>query len=128
MNLDVEQIIKLKESGFTIEEIKEIGGFNAQSKVNKDVLNDNADITKIEKDIEKPKDKEEKVELNDNIKEMMNNFKTEMDEKIKSFKEAIQLSNMNQNLGNQEELNSKQIAEYFTANVINPSYKGGIKE
>lgn len=126
--MNIEDVIKLKESGFTIDEIKQLMNTNPpQMKVEenqdeKKVL-DNQDEKKVLDNQEKVLDKKDGGGELNAFEEMMNQFKQSMNQQMEAFKETIQLSNMNQNLGNLDSNDSKKIAEEFTAKIINPKYK-----
>ena len=121
--MNIEDVIKLKESGFTIDEIKQLMNTNpSQQTTQKDeTVEDN-------KGAQEEKVLEEKVldkgggEMNVFV-DMMNQFKDSMNQQMEAFKQTIHLSNMNQNLGNLEQNDSSKIAEEFTANIINPKNK-----
>ena len=126
--MNIEDVIKLKESGFTIDEIKQLMDTNPPLK--KDVkiqaeekALDNQDEKKVLDNQEKVLDKKDSGGELNVFEEMMNQFKDSMNQQMEAFKETIHLSNMNQNLGNLDSNDSKKIAEEFTAKIINPKYK-----
>lgn len=118
--MNIEEIIKLKESGFTIDEIKQLMNTNPpQMKVE-----EQAQIEESEKVLEEQVPVQEKSGGDLNVfEEMMNQFKDSMNQQMEAFKQTIQLSNMNQNFIDGSENDSRKIAEEFTANIINPKYK-----
>lgn len=124
--MNIEDVIKLKESGFTIDEIKQLMDTNPpQVKDEQKEVLDNQEKVLDTKDVLDKKEVLEKDsggELNA-FEEMMNQFKESMNQQMEAFKETIHLSNMNQNLGNLDSNDSKKIAEEFTAKIINPKYK-----
>lgn len=118
--MNIEDVIKLKESGFTIDEIKQLMNTNPPQMKDeqKEILDNQEEVI----------DKKEVLEKNSGgelnaFEEMMNQFKQSMNQQMEAFKETIHLSNMNQNLGNLDSNDSKKIAEEFTAKIINPKYK-----
>lgn len=116
--MNIEEMIKLKEAGFTAQEIKELMNITPQEmKVEEKVLD-----KKEEKKEEKVLDKKEenKPEVNA-FEEMMNSFKESMNQQMEAFKQQIQLSNMNANLGAEQD--SSVTAEQVVANIINPYTK-----
>lgn len=121
--MNIEDVIKLKESGFTIDEIKQLMNTSSpemkDEKIAKNEILDNQEKILDTKEV---LDKKETGELNA-FEEMMNQFKESMNQQMEAFKETIHLSNMNQNLGNLDSNDSKKIAEEFTAKIINPKYK-----
>ena len=114
--MNVDDIIKLKESGFTIDEINQLMNTTnpPQMKVE--------ESKESEKVLDNQKENSSGGELNA-FEEMMNQFKDSMNQQMEAFKQTIQLSNMNQNLGNLDVNDSRKIAEEFTAKIINPKYK-----
>lgn len=120
--MNIDDIIKLKESGFTIDEINQLMDTKnppLEKKVEEVKEERNLD-EKIQ--AENQEAKSGGVELNA-FEEMMNQFKDSMNQQMEAFKQTIQLSNMNQNMGNIDENDSRKIAEEFTAKIINPKYK-----
>lgn len=117
--MNIEDIIKLKESGFTIDDIKQLMNTNPpQMKVE-----EKAQVEESEKVLEQvPVQESSGGELNA-FEEMMNQFKDSMNQQMEAFKQTIQLSNMNQNFNSVDENDSRKIAEEFTAKIINPKYK-----
>ena len=122
--MNIEDVIKLKESGFTIDEIKQLMNTNppqkkdVETQVEEKVLDNQEEVLEKKEVLEKSSG----GELNA-FEEMMNQFKDSMNQQMEAFKETIHLSNMNQNLGNLDSNDSKKIAEEFTARIINPKYK-----
>ncbi len=118
--MNIDDIIKLKESGFTIDDIKQLMNTNPpQVKVE-----EKAQVEESEKALDNQVPVQEKSggELNA-FEEMMNQFKDSMNQQMEAFKQTIQLSNMNQNFNSVDENDSRKIAEEFTAKIINPKYK-----
>lgn len=121
--MNIEDMIKLKEAGFTAQEIKELMNNSPQEmKVEeKDKLNDSInsiDVKKIEE--ENHSGDEENPEINA-FESMMKQFEDSMNEQMKAFKETIQLSNNNANI--QSENPSGFTAEDVVARIINPYTK-----
>lgn len=122
--MNIDDIIKLKESGFTIEEINQLmntANPPLEKKVEESKESEKA-LENQEKVLDNQETKSGGVELNV-FEEMMSQFKDSMNQQMEAFKQTIQLSNMNQNIGNVEENDSRKIAEEFTAKIINPRYK-----
>ena len=122
--MNIEDVIKLKESGFTIDEIKQLMDTNPPQEKDVEIQAEKEVLDNQEKVLEKKEvlEKDSGGELNA-FEEMMNQFKESMNQQMEAFKETIHLSNMNQNLGNPDVNDSKRIAEEFTAKIINPKYK-----
>lgn len=127
--MNIEDVIKLKESGFTIDEIKQLMNTSSpemkdEKIVKNEVLENQEKVLDTKEILDKKEvlDKKDTGELNA-FEEMMNQFKESMNQQMEAFKETIHLSNMNQNLGNPDVNDSKRIAEEFTAKIINPKYK-----
>ena len=122
--MNIEDVIKLKESGFTIDEIKQLMDTNPPQKKDVEIQAEKEVLDNQEKVLDKKEvlEKDSGGELNA-FEEMMNQFKESMNQQMEAFKETIHLSNMNQNLGNLDSNDSKRIAEEFTAKIINPKYK-----
>lgn len=122
--MNIEDVIKLKESGFTIDEIKQLMDTNPPLKKDVEIQVEKEVLDNQEKVLDKKEvlEKDSGGELNA-FEEMMNQFKDSMNQQMEAFKETIHLSNMNQNLGNPDVNDSKRIAEEFTAKIINPKYK-----
>lgn len=124
--MNIEDVIKLKESGFTIDEIKQLMDTNPPQMKDeqKEVLDNQEKVLDTKEVLDKKEvlEKDSGGQLNA-FEEMMNQFKESMNQQMEAFKETIHLSNMNQNLGNLDSNDSKKIAEEFTAKIINPKYK-----
>jgi DNA-binding transcriptional MerR regulator len=122
--MNIEDIIKLKEAGFTAQEIKELMNNSPQEEMKveeKDKLNDSInsiDVNKIEE--KNHSGDEENPEINA-FETMMKQFEDSMNEQMKAFKETIQLSNNNANI--QSETPSGFTAEDVVARIINPYTK-----
>ena len=121
--MNIDDIIKLKESGFTIDEINQLMNTTnpPQMKVEESKESEKV-LENQEKVLDTQKENSSGGELNA-FEEMMNQFKDSMNQQMEAFKQTIQLSNMNQNLGNLDVNDSRKIAEEFTAKIINPKYK-----
>lgn len=121
--MNIEDVIKLKESGFTIDEIKQLMNTNPPQTKDEEIKGSEKVLDNQEKVLDNQDDKSGGDELNA-FEEMMKQFKDSMNQQMEAFKESIHLSNLNQNLGNLEVDDSRKIAEEFTAQIINPKYKG----
>lgn len=118
--MNIDDMIKLKNAGFTIEEISQLMNnsspqeMKVENKIEK-VLDNSLDEIEVNK-IEESGTEEVKPELNA-FNQMLETFKDSMNEQMEAFKKSIQLSNMNKDIGTTD---SGVTAEDVVANILNP--------